>query len=44
MIYTLIEPKHPLLLSTLPVITADTEPEDRKEILDNMIETMKHYG
>ncbi len=44
MIYTLLEPKHPLLLSPLPVITADTEPEDRKEILDNMVETMKHYG
>ena len=44
MIYTLLEPKHPLLLSPLPEITADTEPEDRKEILDNMVETMKHYG
>ena len=44
MIYTLLEPKHPLLLTKLPVITADTEPEDRKELLDNMVETMKHYG
>ena len=44
MIYTLLEPKHPLLHSSLPVITADTEPEDRKEILDNMIESMKQYG
>ena len=44
MIYTLLEPKHPLLHSPLPVITADTEPENRKEILDNIIETMKHYG
>ena len=44
MIYTLIEPKHPLLHSPLPAITADTEPEDRKELLDNMVETMKHYG
>jgi len=44
MIYTLLEPNHPLLHSPLPVITADTEPEDRKEILNNMIETMKHYG
>ena len=44
MIYTLIEPKHPLLHSPLPVITADTEPENRKELLDNMVETMKHYG
>ena len=44
MIYTLLEPKHPLLHSPLPEITADTEPENRKEILDNMIETMKHYG
>ena len=44
MIYTLIESKHPLLHSPLPEITADTEPENRKEILDNMIETMKHYG
>ena len=31
MIYTLLEPKHPLLLSPLPVITADTEPEDRRK-------------
>ena len=44
MIYTLLEPKHPLLHLPLPVITADTEPEDRKELLDNMAETMKHYG
>ena len=44
MIYTLLEPKHPLLLSPLPAITAETEPENRKEILDNMIESMKHYG
>ena len=44
MIYTLIEPKHPLLHSALPEITADTEPENRKELLDNMVETMKHYG
>ena len=44
MIYKLIEPTHPLLHSPLPEITADTEPEDRKELLDNMVETMKHYG
>ena len=44
MIYTLLEPKHPLLHSPLPEITAETEPEDRKELLDNMVETMKHYG
>ncbi len=44
MIYTLLEPDHPLLLTTLPEITAETEPEDRKELLDNMVETMKHYG
>ena len=44
MIYTLIESKHPLLHSPLPEITADTEPENRKELLDNMVETMKHYG
>ena len=44
MIYTLLEPKHPLLLTKLPEITADTEPEDRKELLANMVETMKHYG
>ena len=44
MIYTLIESKHPLLHSPLPEITTDTEPEDRKELLDNMVETMKHYG
>ena len=44
MIYTLLEPNHPLLHSPLPVITAETEPENRKELLDNMVETMKHYG
>ena len=44
MIYTLLEPKHPLLHSPLPEITAETEPEDRKELMDNMVETMKHYG
>ena len=32
------------LLHPLPEITAETEPEDRKELLDNMVETMKHYG
>ena len=44
MIYTLLEPKHPLLLTELPEITAETEPESRQELLDNMVETMKHYG
>ena len=44
MIYTLLEPKHPLLHSALPEITTETEPENRKELLDNMVETMKHYG
>ena len=44
MIYTLLEPEHPLLLTKLPEITADTEPEDRKELLANMVESMKHYG
>ena len=44
MIYTLLEPEHPILLTELPEITAETEPEDRKELLDNMVETMKHYG
>jgi len=44
MIYTLLEPDHPLLHSALPEITAETEPENRKELLDNMVETMKHYG
>ena len=44
MIYTLLEANHPLLHSPLPEITAETEPEDRKELLDNMVETMKHYG
>ena len=44
MIYTLLEPKHPLLHSSLPEITAETEPEDRKELMDNIVETMKHYG
>ena len=44
MIYTLLEPKHPLLHSPLPEITAETEPEDRVELTNNMAETMKHYG
>ena len=44
MIYTLLEPDHEMLKHSLPEITAETEPEDRKEILDNMVETMKHYG
>ena len=44
MIYTLLEPNHPLLHSPLPEITAETEPEDRVELTNNMVETMKHYG
>ena len=44
MIYTLLEPNHPLLHSPLPEITAETEPEDRVELTNNMAETMKHYG
>ena len=44
MIYTLLEPNHPLLHSPLPEITAETEPEDRVELTNNMIETMRHYG
>tara|TARA_Y100000310_G_scaffold287864_1_gene313021 strand:- start:150 stop:662 length:513 start_codon:yes stop_codon:yes gene_type:complete len=44
MIYTLLEPDHELLKHPLPEITADTEPEDRVELTNNMSETMKHYG
>ena len=44
MIYTLLEPEHEMLKHSLPEITAETEPESRKELLDNMVETMKHYG
>ena len=44
MIYKLLEPEHKLLLHPLPEITAETEPERRQELLDNMVETMKHYG
>ena len=44
MIYTLLEPDHDLLKYPLPEITAETEPESRQELLDNMVETMKHYG
>ena len=44
MIYTLLEPDHPLLSTALPEITAETEPESRLELLDYMVETMKHYG
>ena len=44
MIYKLLEPEHKLLLHPLPEITAETEPESRQELLDNMVETMKHYG
>ena len=44
MIYTLLEANHPLLHSPLPEITAETEPEDRVELTNNMAETMRHYG
>ena len=44
MIYTLLEANHPLLHFPLPEIISETEPEDRKELMDNMVETMKHYG
>ena len=44
MIYTLLEPGHEMLKHSLPEITAETEPESRQELLDNMVETMKHYG
>ena len=44
MIYKLLEPEHKLVLHPLPEITAETEPESRQELLDNMVETMKHYG
>ena len=44
MIYTLLEPKHPLLHSPLPEIISETEPEDRLELTNNMTETMRHYG
>ena len=44
MIYKLLDPDHPLLLTALPEITAETEPESRQELLDNMIETMQQYG
>ena len=44
MIYTLLEPDHKMLQHPLPEITAETEPESRQELLDNMVETMKHYG
>ena len=44
MIYTLLEANHPLLHSPLPEITAETEPEDRVELTNNMSETMRHYG
>ena len=44
MIYTLLEPNHPLLHSSLSEITAETEPEDSVELTNNMAETMKHYG
>ena len=44
MIYKLLEPEHEMLKHKLPEITAETEPESRQELLDNMVETMKHYG
>ena len=44
MIYTLLEANHPLLHSPLPEITAETEPEDRVELTNNMAESMRHYG
>ena len=44
MIYTLLDAEHPLVHIALPEITAETEPEDRKELTENMAETMRHYG
>ena len=43
MIYTLLHPDHPLVHSELPEFV-DSDELDRKEIVDNMVETMKHYG
>jgi len=43
MIYTLLDPKHPLVHSALPEYV-DSDDLSRKDLLDNMIETMKHYG
>jgi len=44
MIYTLLDATHPLVHTALPEITADSEPESRKTLLEDMVETMKHYG
>ena len=43
MIYTLLEPKHPLVHTKLPEIV-DSDNLDRKHFQDSMIETMKHWG
>jgi len=43
MIYTLLEPNHPLLHSPLPKITAETEPEDRVE-LNTIVSEIKWGG
>ena len=41
MIYTLLEPTHPLFHTKLPKFIEDI---DRKEFTENMAETMRHYG
>ncbi len=45
MIYTLLEPKHPMIHTKMtPWIEENGSIEDRKEFAKDMVETMRHYG
>ena len=47
MIYKLLEPKHLMLHTAMPEnVDSDNQqqPSDRKQLMDDMVETMKHYG
>jgi len=43
MIYKLLEPKHPLVHTKMPEYI-DDDLSFRKQLMDDMVESMKHYG
>ena len=43
MIYKLLEPQHPLVHTKLPEYE-ETDSSVKQQLMDDMIETMKHYG
>ena len=43
MIYKLLDPKHPFVHTEMPEYV-DSDEESRKQISDDLTETMKHYG